>query len=187
VINGLDIGYWAHAADIDAALSTGGFASQPIVLFGSDEHTAWANRAARIRAGITAKYIKSLKSSEQRYFGFDAAFNPNGFVVDEGKTKLDKSLPSPSPESMLEAGRAAVHYMNGLGITAWLDAAGRSRRRTRSPLFSRRKPARAHRAFSTPHNACRGSPCSMPTPVIPRKRWISCPRSARSKRASAPT
>jgi predicted amidohydrolase YtcJ len=123
VVNGIDIGYWSHVAEIDAALSAGSFAKQPIVLLGSDGHTAWGNLPARTRAGITAKYIKSLKPGEQRYFGFDAAFNPNGFVVDEGKTKLDKSLPSPSPESMLKAGRAAVHYMNGLGITAWLDAA----------------------------------------------------------------
>jgi len=123
VINGIDIGYWSHAAEIDAALSSGEFASRPIVLFGSDGHTAWANRPARTRAGITAKYIKSLKPGEQRYFGFDAAFNPNGFVVDDGKTKLDKSLPKASPESMLEAGRAAVKYMNGFGITGWLDAA----------------------------------------------------------------
>jgi predicted amidohydrolase YtcJ len=123
VVNGIDIGFWSHVADIDAALSTGAFASQPIVLFGSDGHTAWANRKARPRAGITAKYLKSLKPDERRFFGFDAAFNPNGFVVDAGESKLQKSLPPPSPASMLEAGRAAVHYMNGLGITAWLDAA----------------------------------------------------------------
>jgi hypothetical protein len=123
VINGIDIGYWSHAAEIDAALSGGAFAQQPIVLFGSDGHTAWANRLARSRAGITAKYIRGLKPGEQRYFGFDGAFNPNGFVVDAGKTKLDKSLPPASAESMLEAGRAAVRYMNALGITGWLDAA----------------------------------------------------------------
>ncbi len=123
VINDIDIGYWSHAAEIDEALSKGAFASQPIVLFGSDGHTAWANQPVRTRAGITAQYIKSLKPNEQRYFGFDAAFNPNGFVVDDGKTKLDRSLPTPSPASMLEAGRAAVRYMNGFGITAWLDAA----------------------------------------------------------------
>ena len=57
VINGIDIGYWAHAGEIDAALSGGSFAQQPIVLFGSDGHTAWANKAARARAGINAKYI----------------------------------------------------------------------------------------------------------------------------------
>ncbi len=123
VVNGIDIGYWSHAAEIDAALSDGAFAKQPIVLFGSDGHTAWANRPARIRAGITSAYIRSLKPGEQRYFGFDAAFNPNGFVVDAGKNKIDRSLPPPTPAVMLEAGRAAVRYMNGLGITAWLDAA----------------------------------------------------------------
>jgi predicted amidohydrolase YtcJ len=51
VVNGIDIGYWAHAADIDAALSKGAFADQPIVLYGSDGHTAWANKGARTRAG----------------------------------------------------------------------------------------------------------------------------------------
>jgi predicted amidohydrolase YtcJ len=123
VINGIDIGYWSHAADIDAALSNGAFAQQPIVLLGSDGHTGWANRLARTRAGITPKYLRSLKPGDQRYYGFDAAFNPNGFVVDAGKNKLDRSLPPPSAEFMLQAGRAAVHYMNGLGITGWLDAA----------------------------------------------------------------
>ncbi len=123
VINGIDIGYWAHAAEIDAALSAGMFAKQPIVLFGSDGHTAWGNRPARSRAGITQKFLRGLKPEERLHYGSDAALNPNGFVVDAGETKLRKSLPSPSPETMLEAGRAAVHYMNALGITGWLDAA----------------------------------------------------------------
>ena len=123
VIFDLDIGFWTHAADIDAALSTGSFAKQPIVLFGSDGHTAWANRPARIHAGITPQYLRSLAPNEQRYYGFDAGFNPNGFVVDVGKNKVDQSLPEPSAETMLAAGRAAVHYMNSLGITGWLDAA----------------------------------------------------------------
>ena len=123
VVNGIDIGYWSHAAEIDAALSSGAFARQPIVLLGSDGHTAWANRPARARAGITRKYLRSLKPAERAYFGFDSDFNPNGFVVDAGKNKLDQSLPQPSAASMLEAGRAAVRYMNGLGITGWLDAA----------------------------------------------------------------
>jgi predicted amidohydrolase YtcJ len=123
VIFDLDLGFWTHAADIDAALSAGNFAKQPIVLFGSDGHTAWANRPARIHAGITPKYLRSLSPNEQRYYGFDAGFNPNGFVVDVGKNKIDQSLPEPSAETMLAAGRAAVHYMNSLGITGWLDAA----------------------------------------------------------------
>ena len=43
-------------------------------------------------------------------------------MVDVCKLKLDRSLPAPSAEDMLRAGEAAVHYMNGLGITGWLDA-----------------------------------------------------------------
>jgi len=123
VVNGLDIGYWGHAAEIDQALSNGAFAKQPIVLFGSDAHTAWANRAARTRAGITKNYIRGLQPDQQRYYGFDADFNPNGFAVDVGQTKVASILPAPSPQMMLEAGQAAVHYMNSMGITAWLDAA----------------------------------------------------------------
>ncbi len=123
MVNGIDIGYWSHAAEIDAALSNGAFAKQPIVLFGSDGHTAWANRPARSRAGITQKYLKGLKPDERRHYGSDAALHPNGFTVDAGKNKLNESLPAPSAESMLDAGRAAVHYMNSLGITGWLDAA----------------------------------------------------------------
>lgn len=123
VINSVDISYWAHAAAIDAALSQGVFAAEPIVLLGSDGHTAWANRLARTRAGITPAFIRSLKSAERRYYGFDAALRPTGFVVDAGKSKLDASLPPFSAEFMLRAGRAAVRYMNSLGITGWLDAA----------------------------------------------------------------
>jgi predicted amidohydrolase YtcJ len=123
IVNGIDIGYWTHAAEIEAALSSGAYAQKPIVLYGSDGHTGWANRAARARAGVTQKYIKGLKPGDRRWYGFDAAFNPNGFLVDAGKMRLDKSLPVPSAELMLEAGRAAVRYMNGLGITGWLDAA----------------------------------------------------------------
>jgi predicted amidohydrolase YtcJ len=123
VVNGLDIGYWTHAAEIDASLSVGDFAKQPIVLNGSDGHTAWANAPARARAGITADYIRGLSPELKHCYGTDAGGNPNGFMVDACKVKLDKSLPAPSPETMLKAGEAAVHYMNGLGITGWLDAA----------------------------------------------------------------
>jgi predicted amidohydrolase YtcJ len=123
VISGLDLGYWAHAQEIDDALSTGPFARKPIVLYGSDGHTVWANRTARTRAGITAHYLRTLPPEEQRHFGFGANFEPNGFAVDAGKNKIDLSLPPPSAEHMLAAGRAAVRYMNALGITGWLDPA----------------------------------------------------------------
>ena len=123
VIYDLDLGYWAQASDVDAVLSAGLFAQQPIVLFGSDGHTAWANAPARKRAGITPAFLKGLAKDQRQYYGFDSSFHPNGFVVDVGKNKVDQSLPALKPDAMLAAGEAAVHYMNAQGITGWVDAA----------------------------------------------------------------
>ena len=123
IVNGLDIGYWSHAADIDGALSGGRFAEVPIVLFGSDGHTGWANNKARERAGITAAYLRKLAPAQRAYYGFGPGFAPNGFVVDVGLTRLRMSMPPASMETMLSYGRAGVHYLNALGITGWLDAA----------------------------------------------------------------
>ncbi len=123
VVYDLDLGFWPHAAEMDAVLSAGEFAHAPVVLYGSDGHTAWANRPARRRAGITAKYLRSLPPEERHYYGFENGFEPTGFVVDAGKSKLNLALPPLSSQTMLTAGRAAVKYMNALGITGWLDAA----------------------------------------------------------------
>jgi predicted amidohydrolase YtcJ len=123
IVNGLDIGYWSHAADIDGALSGGRFAEVPIVLFGSDGHTGWANKKARAQAGITAAYLRNLAPAQRAYYGFGPGFAPNGFVVDVGLTRLRMSMPAASMETQLSFGRAGVHYLNALGITGWLDAA----------------------------------------------------------------
>jgi predicted amidohydrolase YtcJ len=123
IVNGLDIGYWSHAAEIDGALSGGRFAEVPIVLFGSDGHTGWANGKARARAGITAAYLHKLAPAQRAYYGFGPGFAPNGFVVDAGLTRLRMSMPAASMETQLSFGRAGIHYLNALGITGWLDAA----------------------------------------------------------------
>lgn len=118
----VDLGFWSKAAQIEAALSHGAYAKTPIVLFGSDGHTGWVNAAARKRAGITPEFLRGLGADERRYYGFDAKFAPNGFVVDAGLTRVQRSLPPPSLDVALAAAHAAMRYMNGLGITGWLDA-----------------------------------------------------------------
>ncbi len=123
VVNGLDIGYWSHAAEIEGALSGGQFAEVPIVLFGSDGHTGWANRKARTRAGITAASLRKLPAADRAYYGSGPDFAPNGFVVDAGLTRVRMSLPPASMDTQLAFGRAGVRYLNALGITGWLDAA----------------------------------------------------------------
>ena len=119
----VDIPYWTHTAELNQLFSNGAYANTPIVLDGSDGHTAWANEAALARAGITAALIRSLPAAEQKFYGTEPDGRPNGFLVDSAQARLDDALPKPSPEKLLEAGRAAIRYMNGLGITAWLDAA----------------------------------------------------------------
>jgi predicted amidohydrolase YtcJ len=123
VIYGLDIGYWTHTPELNAAFSGKKFAAQPVVLIGSDGHTTWANGAALGRAGITKDFVAGLDADHRRYYGVDKAGNPNGFLVDAGQTYLMRRLPKPSRETMLEAAHAAIRFMNGFGITGWLDAA----------------------------------------------------------------
>lgn len=123
VISSMATEQWSHSAAIDAVLSHGEFAQQPIFLVGSDGHTAWANQIVRGRAGITKDFIAHLSPVDRQYYGATETGEPNGFVVDAGKNKVDDSLPPYSPEFLLRAGQAAVHYLNGFGITGWLDAA----------------------------------------------------------------
>ncbi len=123
IVNGLDLSYWSHAAQIDAQLSSGRFANVPVVLYGSDGHTGWANKKARSRAGITPAYLRKLTPAQRAYYGFDASFTPNGFVVDVGLTQVRISIPPAADDTMLKFGRAGVQYLNALGITGWLDAA----------------------------------------------------------------
>ena len=93
IVNDLDIRIWSQAAAIDDALSHGAFAQRRIVLYGNDGHTAWANAQARLKAGLTPDFLKHLPDSQRRFYGHDQHFNPNGFVVDAGKSRLMASLP----------------------------------------------------------------------------------------------
>ncbi|HVW70536.1 MAG TPA: amidohydrolase [Steroidobacteraceae bacterium] len=123
IVNDLDIRIWSQAAAIDDALSHGAFAQRRIVLYGNDGHTAWANAQARLKAGLTPDFLKHLPDSQRRFYGHDQHFNPNGFVVDAGKSRLMASLPPVSLEQLIAGGHAALKFMNALGITGWLDAA----------------------------------------------------------------
>jgi predicted amidohydrolase YtcJ len=123
VVYNVDTGYWPQARQIDAVLSSGRLADIPLVLYGSDGHTTWINRAMRTRAGLTRGYLRTLSPADLYFYGHDDALEPNGFVVDTGQTFVEKSIPKPSHDELMEAARAGLHYMNSVGITAWLDAA----------------------------------------------------------------
>src|SRR5207248_6332451 len=59
--------------------------------------------------------------ADRAYYAVDKNSEPNEFLVDAGTAKIAPLLPKPTPEKLLAAGRAALQYNYGLGITAWLD------------------------------------------------------------------
>jgi len=120
-ILGMPLEFWSHPDVLNADFSTGAYVQQSVILRGMDGHTAWVNRAALQRAGITADYLKKLSAEERSYYGVDKDMQPNGFLVDAGMEKIEPLLPRPSEERLLAAARAALEYNYSLGITAWLD------------------------------------------------------------------
>lgn len=118
---GMPLEFWSHPDILNEDFSTGAYEKQYVLLRGMDGHTAWANRALLQRAGITADFLKNLSAGERSYYGLDKNMQPNGFLVDAGTEKIEPLLPAPTPGRLLAAGRAALQYNYGLGITAWLD------------------------------------------------------------------
>jgi len=120
-ILGLPLEFWSHCETLNALFSTGAYQKQSLLLRGMDGHTAWANRALLQRAGLTADFVKRLSPQERSYYGVDKDMQPNGFLVDAGTEKIEPLLPQHTADELLAAGRAALQYNYGLGITAWLD------------------------------------------------------------------
>jgi len=120
-ITGMPLAFWSRTDELNARFSSGAYAEMPVYLSGSDYHTGWANRALLRQVGITKDFIQHLPATERQYYGLGADLEPNGFVVDAGKRKIEESLPVPTKEQLLEAGRAAIQYNHSLGITSWLD------------------------------------------------------------------
>jgi predicted amidohydrolase YtcJ len=121
LISGIPLAIWSKTDELNAQLNAGAYEKQAVFLQGSDGHTGWANRALRLRAGVTKDFISHLSEAERKYYGLATDLEPNGFAVDAGLEKVQAILPKPSRQELLAAGRSAVHYLNSLGITAWLD------------------------------------------------------------------
>jgi predicted amidohydrolase YtcJ len=121
-VTGLPLRFWSQTDQLNAKLNGGDFSGVPVLLSGMDGHTGWANRAMLERAGVTKDYLARLSAGERAYYGISKDGEPNGFAVDAGLDRVQDKLPPPSANELLAGGRAAVHYLNRLGITAWLDA-----------------------------------------------------------------
>ena len=80
VIYGLNISTWSYLDDLIKIFNAGEFATQPLVLRGSDGHTAWCNKMMMNIAGISKNFIRSLGPEEKIYYGTAKDEEPNGFI-----------------------------------------------------------------------------------------------------------
>jgi predicted amidohydrolase YtcJ len=121
-ISGMPLEFWSKLDELNTSFSSGAFAATPVFLVGMDGHTSWANHTLLARAGVTKNFLAHLSDAQRAYYGIGRDGEPNGFAVDEGSDTIEKAVPAPSSEQRVAGGRAAIHYLESLGITAWLDA-----------------------------------------------------------------
>lgn len=123
VVFGVNPGTWKEPQALADIFDVGDWASQPLMLMGSDLHTAWVNRAMRVKAGVDAAYVRSLSATQAHTVGVGADGEPDGILVDAGVDLATLQLPKPDAALLLEAGKYAVRANNRYGITAWMDPA----------------------------------------------------------------
>jgi len=118
VVYGLNISTWSKLDSLIRVFNANEFTMQPLVLRGSDGHTAWCNEAMMERAGINTSFINSLNPEEKVFYGLSDN-KPNGFVSESGYRKISAMFPE--EVDYHKAGEKAMEYNNSYGITAWLD------------------------------------------------------------------
>jgi len=123
VVFGVNPGTWKDPRVLAEVFDAESWASQPLLLMGSDLHTAWVNRAMRAKAGIDAVYARGLTAAQRHTVGVGADGEPDGILVDAGVDLVTMKLPKPDESLLLEAGKFAVRANNRYGITAWMDPA----------------------------------------------------------------
>ena len=122
VIEGLNIETWSHIPELATVFNSGSYKNLPVLLRGSDGHTAWANSNLANLAGLNTAFIQQLTPDKKKYFGYNASNEPNGFFADSGFYKVEAVMPTQHAD-YTKAGKQAMASNNGLGITAWLDPA----------------------------------------------------------------
>lgn len=132
VIYGINISTWSFLNELNEKFNNGIFINQPVVLRGSDGHTAWGNKPMLQKASISKNFIEALSEKEKQFFGHTADNEPNGFMSENGYAKISSLLPA--PDDLLGA-QKAMEYNNGFGITAWLDPSAGNTRKSSSTIL----------------------------------------------------
>lgn len=123
VVFGVNPSTWSDPVALKEAFASDFWKDKPLVLMGSDLHTAWANQAMLHLAGIDAAYVKSLSAQQQHIMGVGATGQPDGVLIDAGVDLVSVHFSTPDDELLLKAAKYAVAHNNQYGITAWMDPA----------------------------------------------------------------
>ena len=91
---------------------------RPIVLWGSDGHSAWVNSRALELTGINAETMDPALGVIER----DPDGSPSGTLRETAQELVRAVLPALTLESNTAALRAGVAHLNSVGITSFIDA-----------------------------------------------------------------
>ena len=92
--------------------------ARPIVLWGSDGHTAWVNSRALELIGIDADTPDPALGVIER----DPDGSPSGTLRETAQEMVRAVLPKLTLESNTRALQAGVRHLNSVGITSYIDA-----------------------------------------------------------------
>lgn len=98
---------------LDAVVPT-----RPLLLWGADGHTGYANSAALSRAGIT----RNTPDPADGRFERDRKGELTGFIVDDAIPLISKHLDKPGPEQRERMLTRALHDIAAAGITSFMEA-----------------------------------------------------------------
>ena len=91
---------------------------RPIILWGSDGHSAWANSRALELTGITVETPDPPLGVIER----DPDGSPSGTLRETAQELVRAAMPAPTHESNIEALGEGIRHLNSLGVTSFIDA-----------------------------------------------------------------
>lgn len=122
-------GEWVYGSGFDLSLFPGGnphkslldaiATDKPMFMVGSDGHNAWVNS----KALQLAAYTKDTPNPSKGVIMRDPkSGEPSGTLRETAQDPFWKLMPQPTLEQNVAALRAALAYLNGIGITSFVDA-----------------------------------------------------------------
>lgn len=91
---------------------------KPVLMQAADGHSAWANSKALQLAGIT----RETPDPENGRIERNQNGEPSGTLRESAMDLVYRVAPKPTSQQQMEGLQQALHYLNGFGITGFVDA-----------------------------------------------------------------